>query len=695
MTIYRVYFPFILTCLAVVGAVAQEDNTTVIASIDHYALNISVDEGHHLLQGEAHVRLHTVQDSVSQVHFIFDSSMVLLSVRDSLDKKLETRVEGSSTGNGRKEISVLLADTLKRGDRIFLTIVYEALCDTGSTLPSFINEREILLAPDERAMWWPILSPATNPLSNQVAPAILEATLPSGFNLVPMGGTDSARVVGSKTVWTFVYERPRRLSAGFLLCASRDFVKSSIVTADSSAQLSVYASPARFDTELAAAILQQLGDAYSFFTLLTGVRQSRSSISLAIIGTDDGRAQWFSYDGVIVGRNSYAYSLFNSILLSSSQKNEWVHGLAHIFGLASTDSTFWFDEGWANYLTMKFFLRNEAKKEDAQRDVRLDLLSTTLDFYPAQALAQGRKPGKNEHAVFFKKGACIFLMLEYILGEDAFNGVTRKLYEGFTTRPITIGEFQQLCEETYGSPLDWFFKEWVYQTGFPEMILETDVTLTNRGNYLLKATISQRGDVFTTPADLVFSGTARSLIKRVFIEQQDQKFEFILPFLPTKSELDPNYYVLRWIPRLRLLAHARTAVSFRVFDRDLANSEREAHLMLQLDPNNLTGWNNIALFALGKSAVIKGEMTKAEEYFRRASALEANEPTQLYSVLSLVRLGNVLEMEEKHDEALEMYKLSETVAERNPALYSVALFEARKYLREKFVSSDEFWYGEY
>jgi tetratricopeptide (TPR) repeat protein len=117
--------------------------------------------------------------------------------------------------------------------------------------------------------------------------------------------------------------------------------------------------------------------------------------------------------------------------------------------------------------------------------------------------------------------------------------------------------------------------------------------------------------------------------------------------------------------------------------------------MLQLDPNNITGWNNIARFSLGKAAVIKGDLAKAEEYFRRASALEASEPTQLYSVLSVVRLGNVLEMEGKRDEAVELYKLAITLAERNPPLYGTALFEAQKYLQQKFISSDDFWYGEY
>ena len=162
-----------------------------------------------------------------------------------------------------------------------------------------------------------------------------------------------------------------------------------------------------------------------------------------------------------------------------------------------------------------------------------------------------------------------------------------------------------------------------------------------------------------------------------------------------RGELDPNYRLLRWVPRLRLLAHARTAVSFRVFDHDLVSSEREASILLQLDPNNLTGWNNLALFSLGKLSVLKGDLVKAEEYFRRASALEASDPTDLYSVLSLVRLGNVLEMEGKRDEAIDLYKLCVTLAERKPAPFGIALFEAQKYLSEKFESSDDFWYGEY
>ncbi len=695
MKIYRPYLPLLFAFLISIAAGAQEESARAFVSVDHYTLKISIDVERHLLHGEGDLRLSILKDSVSQIHFLFGPTMELLSVRDSLDQKMETKEHPFSDAINRKEISVSVSDTLKRGDPLFVKIAYEVVFDTLSTMTSFISDREILLAPSDSALWWPLLASTTSPLSRQVAPAIIEVTVPSGFVIVLTGMADSAHSVGSMTSCRFVYDIPRRLSAGFIVCASKDLVTSAIASADSTTQFSLYYDPARFNQELAGAILRQLRDAFSFFASLTGAHYPRSNISVALVGTDDGRTGWYFADNIIIGRNSFAYSLYDTTILSSVQKDKWVHQLAHFCGIAATDSTFLFDEGWANYLTAKFFLAKTAGEEDAQRQTRLDIFATTLDFYPSQTLAQGRSTGKNEQAVFSKRGSCVFLMLEYILGEEMFRTVTKKLYEKFTLRPVTIPEFKQLCEEVYGSSLDWFFSEWLYQAGLPEFIFSSDITQTNRGSYLLKARISQRGDVFKTPVDLVFTGSARSLTKRVILERQDQEFEFILPFLPIKSEIDPNYFVLRWIPRLRLLAHARTAASFRVFDHDLPNSEREAMLTLQLDPNNLTGWNNIALFALGKSAVLKGELTKAEEYFRRASALEANEPTQIYSVLSLVRLGNVLEMEGKRDEAVEIYKLSVTMGERNPALYSAALSEALKYVREKFVSSDQFWYAEY
>ena len=695
MKIFSLKIFFLAACISTPYAFAQEDSSRAFASIEKYILNVDVDVEHHAIQGEAQVQVHILKDSVSRVQLILASTMRLIAVRDSTDRKLEAIEELSKPDALHKEISAVISDTLKRGSRFLLKLFYEETFDTLPTNPSFIRSKEVLLAAKDSVLWWPVLSAATNPLPNQYAQVVLKATYPSAFTVVSNGEQDTTSVVGSKTMQKFTYNEHMPLRSCFLLCGSTEFTKRSITGEDSSFRCSLYYNPGKLSNEFASAVLKQLRYAHSYFSSITNPDTTPANVRIVAVGVDDGRADWLSNNGLIVAKNPYVNAAVDSISLILPSRDKWVHELSRLFSLAATDSTFLFDAGWSEYLTTKFFLHEQEKNGESQQHVRLDLLSRTLDFYPAQPLAQNHRSRKNEQSVYYSKGAYVFLMLEYVIGEAAFDSVTKKLYHNFRNTPITFSAFQQLCEEAYGSSLDWFFKEWVYQTGFPELILSTEIAQTNRGNYSLKATITQRGDVFTTPVDLVFSNSVRSITKRVFVEKQDQEFAFILPFLPTKSDFDPNYYLLRWVPRLRLLAHARTSVSFRVFDHDIVNSEREANVMLQLDPNNITGWNNLALFSLGKGAVIKGDLAKAEEYFRRASALEASEPTQLYSVLNLIRLGNVLEMEGKRDEAVELYKLGMTLAERNPAAYGIALFEAQKYLQQKFISSDDFWYGEY
>ncbi len=239
------------------------------------------------------------------------------------------------------------------------------------------------------------------------------------------------------------------LKSCFALCGSTDFTKRSIGGADSSFQCSLYYNSGEFSSELAGVVLQKLRDAYSHFSSVTNSDNTYHGVRVVVVGTDDGRADGVSNNGLIIVRNSSSYSSFDSAAPASSNANIWVHALACFFSLAATDSTFLFDAGWSEYLTTNFFLFEARKEGEAQQRVRLDLLSRTLDFYPAQTLAQAHRSRKNEQAVFFNKGAYVFLMLEYVIGEAAFDSVTRKLYHDFRNTPITLSEFQQLCEEAY------------------------------------------------------------------------------------------------------------------------------------------------------------------------------------------------------------------------------------------------------
>ena len=136
---------------------------------------------------------------------------------------------------------------------------------------------------------------------------------------------------------------------------------------------------------------------------------------------------------------SYSYSAGDSTLLSSPSRKNWVHELARVFSLASTDSTFLFGGGWLEYLTTKFFIHEANNDADTQQQIGLALLSRrTLDFFPAQPLAQEHRSKRNEQAVFYSKGAYVFMMLEYVIGEAAFDSVTAKLYRNFKYTPAAL-----------------------------------------------------------------------------------------------------------------------------------------------------------------------------------------------------------------------------------------------------------------
>jgi tetratricopeptide (TPR) repeat protein len=287
------------------------------------------------------------------------------------------------------------------------------------------------------------------------------------------------------------------------------------------------------------------------------------------------------------------------------------------------------------------------------------------------------------------------MMLEYILGTESFDAVIKAVYERSRTTPPGITFMQSLCEAEYGSSLSWFFDQWLRKTGFPEYILSSQITPTPRGTYEVTVTVTQRGDLFAMPLNVYFETAGKSFLKRIFVKDEVQRFSFVFPSLPSKIEWNPQYLVLRWIPRFRILAHARTSTSYRVFNHDLAASEKEALLALQLDPDNNVGANCIALFSLGKAAGAMKEWVKAGELFQKASLQREPEGYQFLPLLSAVRHANVLDVLGSREQAVAEYRHALETAGQHPLLYGPVIIEAARCLERPFVQSDDVWYEYY
>jgi aminopeptidase N len=90
--------------------------------------------------------------------------------------------------------------------------------------------------------------------------------------------------------------------------------------------------------------------------------------------------------------------------------------------------------------------------------------------------------------------------------------------------------------------LDWFFNEWVYDTGVPAYTLKTEVRAPAGGPCVVQGTITQSNvsDDFEMPVRLValYARDKRATLGRVVVGANGARFKFTAPQKPLRVMID-------------------------------------------------------------------------------------------------------------------------------------------------------------
>ena len=326
------------------------------------------------------------------------------------------------------------------------------------------------------------------------------------------------------------------------------------------------------------------------------------------------------------------------------------------------------------------------------RQERFDAASDALTFFPYGPLAAGHTLPYNTNDVLARRGGYVFGMLEYLLGKESMDSVIRAITLPERSTSLTIRDLQSLCELQYGTPMNWFFDQWLFRSALPEILLQWRTERTVRGMTLVRVSLEQRGELFSLPVPIAFRIGPRTVIKRVRLDLAKQEFTFPFSRVPSSVDLDPDLLLLRWLLELRISAHARTSLQYLSITKDAANAEKEALYTLQLDPNNATGSAPLASFVLGNTAMIAGDKEKAKTKFSEAAAFTGTEEYDAYRLLSLVRYGNILDLEGKREEALTAYRRAAADGMRDPVFTAQAIVEAERFIARPFTETPDHWY---
>ncbi|MFZ5917588.1 MAG: M1 family metallopeptidase [Chloroflexota bacterium] len=254
-----------------------------------------------------------------------------------------------------------------------------------------------------------------------------------------------------------------------------------------------------------------------------------------------------SYGHAVVPMNGVSMETQTLTLLDAgvvSSGAEWVmvHELAHQWfgdsvGPASW-SDIWLNEGFAVYAS---WLWAEAHSPD---DLRWQLDA-------AEAQAPNADPGEpladpSADQLFgfnsYIKGAWVLRMLQHQIGDELFFDVLRAYHERFEGGVASTDDLKTIVEEISGQELDWFFEQWVYGTGMPELIVNWQQLPDNT----LSVQICQRQPApFLFPLSLLSTDqSANSAVETIVVDQVDERFSWSLPFAAQSVQVDPQQHLL-------------------------------------------------------------------------------------------------------------------------------------------------------
>ena len=238
----------------------------------------------------------------------------------------------------------------------------------------------------------------------------------------------------------------------------------------------------------------------------------------------------------------------------------------------------WLSEGFAEYSGILYTgLRSGA----GSRDELISQLRESLRLPPRSEinfekgrltdvgpiiLGQRLSTRKTQNAyttLIYNKGALVLRMLHFLLTDpntgngDGFFDMMKDFVKRYQNTSASTDDFRMVANEHFAkSPigrmykldnLDWFFREWVYNTELPSYQMEYQVQAQPDGKFLLTGTVKQEnaGDKWLMILPVTFwFGEKQQAHGTVHAFGPIAEFQIKLPARPTKIELDPDHWVL-------------------------------------------------------------------------------------------------------------------------------------------------------
>lgn len=243
------------------------------------------------------------------------------------------------------------------------------------------------------------------------------------------------------------------------------------------------------------------------------------------------------------------------------------HELAHSwFGNLVTCrdwSHLWLNEGFATFMEAAF------REQQNGREAYLALLQENAQQYFSEDPSRKRHPLVNPRyplsmelfdETTYKKGAYVVHMLRETVGDAMFWKTLNIYLNKFKHKTVETRDLQHTFESVTGQNLDWFFDQWIYRAGYPELRVRSSYNPA-RKELVLNISQTQKPDgntpqVFRLPVEIEIITPSVMVTEQIEINQRAASFTFKLESRPLVIVFDSGARILKKLdfPQPRALA---------------------------------------------------------------------------------------------------------------------------------------------
>jgi aminopeptidase N len=149
----------------------------------------------------------------------------------------------------------------------------------------------------------------------------------------------------------------------------------------------------------------------------------------------------------------------------------------------------------------------------------------------------------------YPKGGRVLHMLRFELGEEAFWRAIRRYAEVNQHRTVETADLRRAIEDSTGQGMNWFFDQWVYRGGHPELNVSWDYDSAAKQ---VKVTVKQTQKVdavtplfrMSAEIEIVPAGSEPD-VRRVTLSNAEETFHFDAAERPARVTFDPRDWLLK------------------------------------------------------------------------------------------------------------------------------------------------------